>query len=108
MENLIEVSHKIKLPASSIIMLEACINYTYIHLSDGKIKIVAYHLKKIEGLLNECSSFVRPNRNVIVNLDFLTKYQDGFLILNHKKVAVSRRRMKQIIDKVTPYQTLFY
>lgn len=107
MENLIEVSHRIKLPASSIIMLEASINYTYIHLSDGNTKIVAYHLKKIEGRLNKHSSFVRPNRNVIVNLDFLTQYQDGFLTLNHKKVAVSRRRLKQIIHKVTPYQTLF-
>ena len=107
MENLILLGTRTKLTASSIIMLEASINYTYIHLSDGKIKIVAYHLKKIEGLLNEYRSFVRPNRNVIVNLDFLTHYQDGFLIVNQKKVAVSRRRMKEIIGKVTPYQALF-
>lgn len=107
MENLIVLGTRTKLSASSIIMLEASINYTYVYFADGETKILSCHLKKIEGRLNEFSSFVRPNRNVIVNLDFLTQYQDGFLILNQKKVAVSRRRMKEIIDKVRPYQTLF-
>lgn len=105
MENLIVLGTRTKLPASSIIMLEASINYTYVYCADGETKILSYHLKKVEGWLNEHSSFVRPNRNVIVNLDFLTQYQDGFLILNQTKVAVSRRRMKEIIDKVRPYQT---
>lgn len=97
---IIDVGGRRKLLTSEIVLLQADINYTLLHLSDGEKIIVSYHLGKLQERLSEHKSFVRPNRQTIVNLQFLKKYNDEFLtILNHK-VQMSRRRKELILSNL--------
>jgi DNA-binding LytR/AlgR family response regulator len=84
-------SRKIVL-AEDIILLQAEINYTNLYLSNGQKIIVSYNLGKLQERLNIHRSFIRPNRNTIVNLNFVTKYNENFLNINGTTVPISRRR----------------
>lgn len=59
-----------------IIRVEAMSNYSIFYLSDGRKIIVSRTLKEYETLLCE-PFFLRVNRSVIVNLEFVLKYKKG-------------------------------
>jgi DNA-binding LytR/AlgR family response regulator len=78
---------------SEIVMLEASINYTFFHLSDGKKLMYAKTIKSFELLcLNH--DFLRVHRSYIINADYLSKYsrEDSYVEMrNNVKVSISRR-----------------
>ena len=83
---------------ADIIYLEGNINYTLIHLQDGRVKVsprtLLYH---INNSLNE--SFIRIHRAFCVNRSFIREYNQKespqFLLMNSGlKLAVSRRKKK--------------
>jgi two-component system LytT family response regulator len=61
---------------STIIRVEAMSNYSVFLLTDHKKIVVSKTLKEYEPVLDD-SHFMRINRSVIVNLDFVTKYRKG-------------------------------
>jgi len=61
---------------STIIRVEAMSNYSVFLLTDHKKIVVSKTLKEYEAVLDD-SHFMRVNRSVIVNLDFVTKYRKG-------------------------------
>lgn len=98
MNELIHVGSRTYLKASNIIKLEANVNYTFLYLADGRKIIVAYHLKKLAKRLEMHKSFVRPNKSAIVNLQFLTQFNDNSLTINQEIIRISRRRKEEIIS----------
>lgn len=56
--------------------VEAMSNYSTFYLQDGKKIIVSKTLKEYEGVL-QGKGFLRVNRSVIVNLDYVVKYRKG-------------------------------
>ena len=104
MNELIHIGSRTQIMASEIVMLEAEINYTRLFLNNGKNIVVSYHLGKLAERLANHESFVRPNRNTIVNLSFLTHYCISSLTIKQKAVAISRRRQTEaIIAKCKDY-----
>ena len=84
-----------------IIYLEADINYTKIHLENGKILTVSYTLKKVTKDHLDTTVFIRIHRSFIINKHYLfdiDKSNNGVqLELNNGvKVPVSRRYQKRI------------
>jgi DNA-binding LytR/AlgR family response regulator len=61
---------------SSIMRVEAMSNYSTFYLQDRKKIIVSKTLKEYEAVL-QGESFLRVNRSVIVNLDYVVKYRKG-------------------------------
>lgn len=61
---------------SQIIRVEAMSNYSVFLLADNKKIVVSKTLKEYETLLDE-ERFMRINRSVIINLDFVVKYRKG-------------------------------
>ena len=105
MNELIHVGLRTHLEASNIVMLEANINYTFLYLVDGQKIIVPYHLKKLSKRLVMHKSFVRPNKSAIVNLQFLTEYNDNSLTINQETIRISRRRKEEIISNCIDFMT---
>ncbi len=81
-----------------ILYLEGKINYTFIHLKSGKVKVscrtllhhITYHLN---------SSFLRIHKAFCINALYIKSYdkrsEPDFVILEgNKKLAVARRRLK--------------
>jgi two-component system LytT family response regulator len=61
---------------ANIIRVEAMSNYSVFILTDAKKIVVSKTLKEYESVL-DASNFMRVNRSVIVNLDFVVKYRKG-------------------------------
>lgn len=61
---------------SNIIRVEAMSNYSVFLLSDSRKIVVSKTLKEYEATLEQ-GQFMRVNRSVILNLDFIVKYRKG-------------------------------
>lgn len=61
---------------ANIIRVEAMSNYSVFMLTDTRKIIVSKTLKEFEPVLDD-ANFMRINRSVIVNLDFVVKYRKG-------------------------------
>lgn len=61
---------------NSIIRVEAMSNYCTFYLTEDKKIVVSKSLKEFEQLLSN-DVFVRVNRSVIINLDYISRYRKG-------------------------------
>lgn len=61
---------------ANIIRVEAMSNYSVFMLTDTRKIVVSKTLKEFEPVLDD-THFMRINRSVIVNLDFVVKYRKG-------------------------------
>lgn len=93
---LIDIGSRTKLLRTQIVLLEANINYTLLYLADGQKIIVSYHLGKLQKRLSDFNEFIRPNRNIIVNMNYVTNYDTTSLNIIKRKVLISRRRKDYI------------
>jgi DNA-binding LytR/AlgR family response regulator len=86
---------------TSILYLEADINYTIFHLIDGKKIISSFTLKKYEQK-QELGAFLRVNKSYLLNPDFIKNCQKNgkktsIELSNGKVVQVSRRK-KHLVE----------
>ncbi len=89
---------KHKIDPRTILLLKADTNYTQVYLEDGSSFLSSTTLGTLARRLPEYS-FFRPNRSVLVNLDFITEYEKGgssIRLNNNEVIQVSRRRTKQL------------
>jgi DNA-binding LytR/AlgR family response regulator len=90
-----------KIPLEEILYLEANLNYTIIHLKDGKVKLSAHTLlHHVNNYLDE--SFIRIHRAFCVNKNHIESFDKPqlpkYLLLNGgTKLTISRRQRKKII-----------
>jgi DNA-binding LytR/AlgR family response regulator len=93
-----------KIPFDDILYLEGNVNYTLIHLQNGKVKLsprtLLYH---IQHSLND--SFVRVHRAFCVNKKHVQETQmidikcvTHIFLKNGKQLSVSRRKRKALYE----------
>ena len=89
-----------------IIHIEAASNYSVFHLDKRETITVSRVLKEYEELLPD-DQFVRIHKSSIINLSYLKEFnfKNGLEVLlkNGVKIAVSRRRASDFIEKVKSY-----
>jgi two-component system LytT family response regulator len=88
---------------ATIIRVEAMSNYSVFLLTDHKKIVVSKTLKEYELVLDD-SNFMRINRSVIVNLDFVTKYRKGdggtLELTDGAEIEVSPQKKELLIQKL--------
>ncbi len=90
-----------KIPLHDIVYLEANLNYTIIHLKDGKVRLSAQTLLfHVNNYLDE--SFIRIHRTFCVNKNHIAGFDKPqspkYLLLNGgTKLTISRRQRKNLI-----------
>ena len=88
---------------ASIVRVEAMSNYSTFYLNDHKKIVVSKTLKEYENVLTD-SFFLRINRSVIVNLDYIIKYRKGdggtLEMSDGTEVEVSASRKEALVDKL--------
>lgn len=93
--------NKVTFDIQDVAYLESDVNYTIFHLADGKQHISAFTLKHHFEKLSHTNSFLRVNRSVCVNIDFIESRLDDVIILrNGKYFSVSRRRQKFLHERI--------
>ena len=116
-ENINRQQKKITVPTSNgfellkiddIIRLKAEINYTIIHLSDGRKLIVARTLKEYENILRQ-HDFIRIHNSHIINLSYLKRYVKGNGGVVHledgTQLDVSRQRKEEFLSALKSYES---
>lgn len=101
-ELLINIDKGTTVRSSEILMLKADINYTHILLEDGSTILSSRTLGIFEKRLYSYS-FFRPNRSVIINLNYMASFQkESFTIKmdNDELIIISRRRAKQFLKRI--------
>jgi two-component system, LytTR family, response regulator len=78
---------------SEVVLLEAETNYTVFMMSDGKKITSSSTMKRFENVLPK-NTFLRINRNIILNKDYIKNIQHNQIeMTTNQVVAISRRRM---------------
>jgi DNA-binding LytR/AlgR family response regulator len=83
-----------KVLINSVVLLKGSVNYTTIHLQNGKTKVVAHTLKFFENYL-QSHGFLRVHRSCMINPNFVIEYdqdQEVLLMENGHQENVARRR----------------
>ncbi|RYU93406.1 LytR/AlgR family response regulator transcription factor [Emticicia agri] len=99
---LITIDKGTTIRSSQILMLKADINYTNILMDDGSTILSSRTLGIFEKRLYSYS-FFRPNRSVIINLNYIASFQkESFTIKmeNDELISISRRRTKQFLRRI--------
>ncbi|RFS18430.1 LytTR family DNA-binding domain-containing protein [Emticicia sp. C21] len=100
-ELLITIDKHLTIRSSQILMLKADINYTHIVMEDGSSVLSSRTLGIFERrLFNQ--SFFRPNRSVIINLNYIVDFQQEASTIrmeNDESITISRRRVKGFLKK---------
>ncbi len=97
MENeYIQIRKKEIIGLAKIRLLRADINYTEVHMTNGKKILTTITIGSIETNLPS-GKFFRVNRGTIVNIDYVSSYQmrsdyDKILLNDNTEIKVSRRR----------------
>ncbi len=89
-----------KVFSDEIIQMRCDSNYSYVFLKSGKKHHVATTLKILENRLN-AFNFFRPNRSMLVNMEYVTAYNAedaAFIMFDKQKVKLSRRRNKKYLE----------
>jgi two-component system LytT family response regulator len=88
---------------ANIVRVEAMSNYSTFYLNDHKKIVVSKTLKEYENVLTDVF-FLRINRSVIVNLDYIVKYRKGdggtLEMSDGTEVEVSASRKEALVDKL--------
>ncbi len=98
-----------KIQFSDILYLEGSINYTLIHLANGKVMVSSRTLLfHIEQTLDD--SFIRIHRSFCVNKAYIKSFVEDFdtkyvLLEGNVKLSISRHRGRNIKLFVTEWQT---
>ena len=86
-----------------ITRVEAMSNYSVFILSDSKKIVVSKTLKEYENILND-DHFMRINRSVIVNLDYVVKYRKGdggtLAFADGTEVEVSSLKKEELLKRL--------
>lgn len=98
-ENLVQIGGHKKISPESILMLKADSNYTHIFLDNGKCILSSTTIGILEKRLKGFH-FFRPNRSVIVNLKYITIFENkaqtghfsSILMKDNTKISISRRK----------------
>lgn len=99
-ETLLNLGGRLKIAPQNILLLKADINYTEVHLDDGRTLISSITLGILEKRLQDFS-FFRPNRSVVVNLDYMVAYEEASAQIkmeNNQSFKISRRRTKHFYN----------
>jgi two-component system LytT family response regulator len=88
---------------AQIIRVEAMSNYSVFLLSDAKKIVVSKTLKEYETVLDD-AHFMRINRSVIINLDYVVKYRKGdggtLELSDGAEVEVSPQKKEVLLQRI--------
>jgi DNA-binding LytR/AlgR family response regulator len=96
----IHIGGRLEVTPQEVVLLQADVNYTIVHFSNGKKAIVATPLKTLESRFS-AFDFYRTHKSFLVNLKCVKKYLEASHTvqitdskqLDMPKIAVSRRKI---------------
>ncbi|MEI6456495.1 MAG: LytTR family DNA-binding domain-containing protein [bacterium] len=91
---------------NDITFCEADINYTRIHIFDGRKIMVSRTLKEVEELLS-CRYFFRIHKSFLANLNYIKSYSramSGIYLDNNQWLPVATRKNEEFLSVLTKWR----
>jgi two-component system, LytTR family, response regulator len=92
---------------NDIMYCEGDVNYTKVHIRDGRILLVCKILKEIEELLSS-QYFFRTHKSFLVNLNYIRSYSRtenfGIYLDNNEWLPVSTRKNDEFLKVLTQWR----
>lgn len=97
---LLIINHRtsVKVPVKNIVLLQGNINYTKLHLENGRTVLLSHTLKFYESFL-KTHGFLRVHRGYLINPDYVKEYcYDSYIVkmTNGQKANISRRKVRKL------------
>ena len=97
----IAIGGRRKVLPNEVILFEAEINYTRLHLLNGQFLVVATTLKKLEKSFSSFSFIYRTHKGFMVNLNYVQSLESNVVTLkDNRKILVSRRRKDMFLKNL--------
>lgn len=93
--------NKYEIPEEEIVYIRAYNGYSELCVGENRFRREC-SLKELEDVVNECL-FVRINRDVIINLNFVDTYKEEQLVVANREFCISRRRKKEFERKYVEF-----
>lgn len=87
-----------KIKIGDILYVEANDNYAFIH-TQAKRYLLSQTLKNVESRL-DTAMFKRSHRSYLVNLDKISKIEDGLLYIGEQPIPISKSHRKALIESL--------
>lgn len=92
---------------NQVLCIESDVNYSQVHLLTGKKVTIAKTLKQVSDIVKE-HAFVRVNRQMIINISHVCKYENEFfpikvILSNGRTIQFSRRRSDIAKNQIDQY-----
>lgn len=87
---------------SKIVYCQANINYTYIHLLNGKKILVSKTLKEFENTL-PTEFFFRAHKSYLINMNLISEYcreGDCVILVDNSRIPIATRLKKSFLERV--------
>jgi DNA-binding LytR/AlgR family response regulator len=101
---LVHLGGRMKIDPNTILLLKADLNYTHVYLEDGSTVLSSTTLGILAQRLKNFS-FFRPNRSVLINLDYMVEFEHSSAEIkmeNNETFKISRRRTKFFYSHINP------
>lgn len=99
--NRIHVGSRTHLLPKDIVMVSADLNYSYIHLNNGRRITVSTNIQKLEERCLPFFNMVRVHRSYMINTRYLQYLEGSCAKLTHNlECTISRRKMSNLIAAI--------
>ncbi|MGL4629568.1 MAG: LytTR family transcriptional regulator DNA-binding domain-containing protein [Leadbetterella sp.] len=93
----IHVGSRTAIQPADIVLIEADISYSLIHLQNGDKVLVSTNIQKLQERLLPFQSIVRAHRSYLINTDYLTDVEGHkATLINNLSCGISRRRLVDV------------
>lgn len=100
--NYIQIGARTFVEPSAVTHLESEINYTIVHLQNGRCQTLSYTLGKIHAFLP--AGFIRINRSCVVNANFIKRRKHNKIWLKGGgSFVISRRRYDEVDHRIKSF-----
>lgn len=98
----VHVGSRTELDPKEIILITAEVNYSYIHLRNGRKLLVSTNIQKLQERLLGIPEMVRVHRSYIINTSYLKSYSAAQVKLkNNLSCPISRRKREFLLTSLT-------
>ncbi len=86
----------------NILYVESQNTKCIIHRANGITHNLYKHLSEIAGILND-PNFLRSHRSFLVNMDYIDRVEQNFILKNGEEVFINRREKRYIVSLYNAY-----
>jgi DNA-binding LytR/AlgR family response regulator len=89
----------VKLASADILWIEVDGNYTTVHLTNGKRRVVRLTILDFEKQLHS-DTIIRIHKSFLINKLYVSEIKSGYIVINNHKLPIGRTYQSNILNQI--------